>query len=261
MLDIEFLKSHNVDIDKSLELFGDIETYNETCKDFLDEIDSKLAELKKYKDANDMENYAVYAHSIKSDARYLGFTELMQVALDHEMAGKSNDQRFVVSEYDNLVNKTNEMIKIVKEYLGMDFETETLDTPISMEKNNVVLIADDSSLVSNFVIKAIQEEYNTIVAKDGKEVIDIISSGKYDIVALLLDLNMPHINGFDVLEFMKQKNLLEKIPVAIITGEDSKDMINKAFEYQIVDMLVKPFNDKDVLKVVEKTVNFYKLPR
>ena len=259
MLDISFLKQNNVDTDTAIELFGDVSIYNETCQDFLDGIDEKLNELKKYKEQNDMPNYAIYAHSIKSDARYLGFTEVAKVALDHEMAGKGNDERFVAREYDNLVNVTNQMISIVKQYLGVESNTQTINNVSNSDVQDVILIADDSKLVTNFVAKSIAEKYKSIVAYDGLEVIEVINNyPNYNIIGLFLDLNMPKMGGFEVLDYFKEHNLFEKIPVSIITGEDSKDMINKAFTYDICDMLVKPFNNKDVLRVAEKTVNFIK---
>ena len=259
MLDISFLKQNNVDIDAAIELFGDVSIYNETCQDFLDGIDEKLSELKKYKEQNDMPNYAIYAHSIKSDARYLGFTEVAKIALDHEMAGKGNDERFVQKEYDNLVNITNQMISIVKQYLGIEEQKKTLSSALNQDVQDVILIADDSKLVTNFVAKSIAEKYKAIVAYNGLEVIEIINNyPNYHVIALFLDLNMPKMGGFEVLDYFKEHNLFDRIPVSIITGEDSKDMINKAFTYDICDMLVKPFNSKDVLRVAEKTVNFDK---
>ena len=259
MLDINFLKQNNVDIDTAIELFGDISIYNETCQDFLDGIDEKLSELKKYKEAADMPNYAIYAHSIKSDARYLGFTEIAKIALDHEMAGKGNDEKFVMREYDNLVLAANKMINIVKEYLGQSTPAAAQVQSVANEKEDVVLIADDSKLVTNFVVRSIQDTYKTIVAYDGQEVLEIINNyPNYNIIAMFLDLNMPKMGGFEVLEYFKEHNLLDKIPVSIITGEDSKEMINKAFTYNICDMLVKPFNAADVKRVTEKTVNFHK---
>ena len=96
MLDINFLKQNGVDVDKSLELFGDMEIYNETFQDYLKGIEEKKANLKKYFDLRDMPNYAIFAHSIKSDARYLGFTDIAKIALDHEMAGKENNEAFVL---------------------------------------------------------------------------------------------------------------------------------------------------------------------
>ena len=257
MLDLNYLKQNNVDTDSAIELFGDVSIYNETCQDFLDGIDEKLSELKKYKEARDMANYAIYAHSIKSDARYLGFTEIAKVALDHEMAGKGNDERFVMREYDNLVNAANQMISIVKTYLGKEVQTGVTPQANPNAVENVVLIADDSKLVTNFITKSLDGMYKTIIAYDGLEVIEVINNyPNYNIIGMFLDLNMPKMGGFEVLQYFKDHDLFAKIPVSIITGEDSKEMINKAFTYPICDMLVKPFNAKDVVTVASKTVNF-----
>ena len=65
---------------------------------------------------------------------------------------------------------------------------------------------------------------------------------------------MPKVDGFAVLEFMRQNQLLKKMPVSIISGDSSKETIDKAFTYDIVDMLSKPFNDQSVRMVIEKTL-------
>ena len=97
------------------------------------------------------------------------------------------------------------------------------------------------------------------IAKDGAEAIDIITANKDNdkIKAILLDLNMPKVDGFAVLEFMRQSGMLETIPVSIISGDSSKETIDRAFTYGIVDMLGKPFNADDVKRVVEKNI-YYK---
>ena len=265
MLDINYLKQNGVDVDKSLELFGDMEIYNETFEDFIKGIDEKKNNLKRYFDLRDMPNYAIYAHSIKSDARYLGFTEIAKIALDHEMAGKENNEAFVVEHYNELVDATNKMIAIVDKYLNGTPEEQpqvqeqvqpTAPAPVQAPTvKDIILVADDSMLVTNFVIKTLNGKYNVEIAKDGKGVIDFINNPGYHIIGLLLDLNMPNVGGFEVLDYLNQNNLFDKIPTSIITGEDSKDMVNKAFTYGIVDMLVKPFSVNDLTKVVEKTVN------
>lgn len=259
MKNIEFLKAHNVDVDKSLELFGDIEIYNETMQDFLDGIEQKKTELLKYKQNDDWANYAIYAHSIKSDARYLGFKDIAAKCLEHEMAGKESNQYFIEKDYDNMVDKTNEMINIVSQYLNgeedKEFAKKDFTSTLNVDRKKVVLIADDSNLVSNFAKKMLQDKYDVVLAKDGKETIDIINSSEYEVLCLLLDLNMPNVSGYEVLEYFKDNNLFEQIPVSIITGEDSKEGIKKAFEYNIVDMLVKPFSTEDIKRVVEKTIS------
>ena len=95
------------------------------------------------------------------------------------------------------------------------------------------------------------------MAHDGKEAIDIIndpSKNNY-INAILLDLNMPNVNGYQVLEYFKQHDLFNKYPVSIITGADDKESITKVDQYPIIDVLLKPFNENDVKRIVERTMN------
>ena len=60
---------------------------------------------------------------------------------------------------------------------------------------------------------------------------------------------MPNVNGFEVLDFYKNKDLFRSIPISIITGVDDKESIDKAFKYPIVDILLKPFNERDVKRI------------
>ena len=108
----------------------------------------------------------------------------------------------------------------------------------------MILIVDDSDIVRNFVKKIFNDMYEVKLANDGKEALNYIASDTDNkIVGMLLDLNMPNVNGFQVLDYFDKNNLFSKIPVAIITGVDTKDEISKAFMYPIVDILNKPFND------------------
>ena len=80
MKDVNLLINNGVDVNASLELFGDIDTYNETLEDFLNTVDEKIGNMTKYKEESDMKNYAILVHSLKSDARYLGFTKLAELS-------------------------------------------------------------------------------------------------------------------------------------------------------------------------------------
>ena len=66
---------------------------------------------------------------------------------------------------------------------------------------------------------------------------------------------MPVKDGFAVLDYLKENNLLGHMPVTIVSGDYSKDAIDKAFSYNIVDMLSKPFNEAKIKEAVEKTIN------
>ena len=123
-----------------------------------------------------------------------------------------------------------------------------------MEK--AIIVADDSMIVKNIVEKAIDDEYMVLKASNGKEAIKHITDKKYEIVGMLLDLNMPESDGFMVLNYFKNNNLFRKYPIVIISGDDTKETIEKAFTYDIVDMLNKPFSKDNINNMVNKIINF-----
>lgn len=119
----------------------------------------------------------------------------------------------------------------------------------------ILLIVDDSSIITTFAAKMFKDEYNVIVAKDGNEAIEVIRNNfDSEFVGMFLDLNMPVCNGFEVLEVFKKNNLFGKIPVCILTGDDTKESIDKVFNYPIVDVLNKPFNEKEIKTSLEKMI-------
>ena len=278
MLNVDFLKENGVDVDKSLELFGDMQTYNDTVGEFLLGVSQKIPKLEEYKNAKDMNNYAIYVHSLKSDARYFGFTKLAELAYNQEMKSKVGDVYYIYDTYDELMSEVDRLTHVVKQYLGKEAvgsgseedANESLETTELLEEKvedvslgevynePTILVADDSNIVRNFVSRIFSDTYKVGVAKDGKEALDIIKAnqGNDSIKAILLDLNMPEVDGFAVLDYMKKNKLFTKMPVSIISGDSSKETIDKAFTYQIVDMIKKPFNDIDIKRVVERTIYF-----
>ena len=115
---IDYLKQNNIDIDKSLELLGDINTYNDLLKEFMATIKDKVNNLYRYKNNNDLANYAILVHSLKSDSRYLGFTKLADIALQHELKSKENDLTYLNNNFNLLFNEVKEVVNIISKYLN-----------------------------------------------------------------------------------------------------------------------------------------------
>ena len=249
MKDVNILKNNGVNVEKSLELFGDMQTYDETLETFLNEIDEKINNIKKYKEIADMANYAILVHSLKSDAKYFGFDKLAELSYNHELESKANHIYYIYDHFDELMDELERILNIVREYLGKEVIKKE---EVTINKDKTILVVDDSDVISTFIKKLFNNEYNVIVAKDGMEAINNFDNES--LVGMLLDLNMPNVNGFVVLEYMSKNNLLEKIPVSIITGVGNDDIVRKAFDYKIVDVLRKPFNERDIRKIVEKTI-------
>ena len=263
MKDKNYLIENGVEVDSGIALLGDNNMYNQIMGEFSTSFDDRMANIKKYKEMSDMVNYAVEVHSLKSDSKYLGFTTLATLSYNHEMASKAGDITSVNNHYNELINEANKVIEIVRTYLG---NTTTSNSPVEEVKvispkevnmaTKSILVADDSIIIRNFVKEIFSKDYGVLMASNGQEVINIVNSNSDSIAAILLDLNMPGVSGFDVLEYFKENNLFTKIPVSIISGASDKESINKAFTYPIVDMLNKPFSKENVRLVVEKTIDY-----
>ena len=259
MKSIQFLKDKGVDVDKSLELFGDINTYNDTIGEFLVGIHNKIKNLIDLMNKGDMQNYSIIVHSMKSDCKYFGFMKLANLAYEHEMKSKAGDLYYVTNHINDLIFETNNTIKLIQEYMNGEDEKEVEqleDVNPDVYNKKTILVVDDSNIIRNFVKRVFSDEYNVGTANDGDEANKIIKANKDNdfIVTILLDLNMPKVDGFAVLDYMKENKLLKKMPVSIISGDSSKETIDRAFKYEIVDMLEKPFNDQSVKMIIEKTL-------
>ena len=445
MKDTTILTNNGINVQASLELFGDMEMYDETLGDFLDMTDEKISSLENFKNANDMPNYAIAVHALKSDGRYLGFTTLADLCYESEMKSKAGDSVFVQENHPKILQEAKRVINLAQQYMGREVTavipegsmapaaapaveaapvaqpmptaevapaapmmTEAMPTvapaPVAMEpqvvyqqsspvaqdvamqqtmvqptetvvmqqpvmqteqvvqqvpvqpvqevpttaapitpestvtinfsdavqqpvatpitqtvqpqmvtqmveqvvqpvmetqaavsqeptiqfftpdnyqqndimsqalymqqptmdnpaavKQGIILVVDDSPLVSNFVKKIFSKNYEVIIASDGQKAIDIVNddSVRSRIKTCLLDLNMPNVNGFQVMDHFREKGFFVRTPVAIISGAEDAESIEKAKAYPVIDILPKPFNERDVQRVVEKCLACY----
>lgn len=246
MNNVDILVNNGVNIEKSLSILGDKNLFEETLDTFIKESDEKLRNIIKYKESNDMANYVILVRSLKSEANYLGFEKLASLAYQHEVSAM-NDVNFVVSHFDELISEFNRIVFVAKQYKG-------IQSNVSLKGK--ILVVDDSSIIRNFVKKIFKDEYEVLTAENGHEAIEVVKNNE-EILGMLLDLNMPECNGFEVLEYLKENNLFKKVPVSLLTGDDTKESIDKAFKYPIVDMVSKPFNENDVKAIVDKMISVH----
>ena len=114
--DRSYLEDNGVDVNHALELLGDMDMYNMTINDFMAEVESKWARINEYKNTNNMPDYSIEVHSLKSDCKYLGFMRLADIAYQHELKSKENDSNFINEHFDELTNEYNKVLEIAKNY-------------------------------------------------------------------------------------------------------------------------------------------------
>ena len=115
--DIEYLKNNNIDVDGAIKTLGDIETYNMTISAYLDDSDDLWKKINEYKNSNNMDDYAIEVHALKSSSRYIGLTKLGDIAYQHELKSKENNIDYITSHFSELDDEYNKNIVIVKNYV------------------------------------------------------------------------------------------------------------------------------------------------
>ena len=117
MRDVSILSDNGVDIEGALTLLGDLSFYDETLEAFLEENETRMPNIEKYRKELNMDDYAILVHALKSDSKYLGFKKLAEIAYEHEMASKANNVDEVNKKYDELIKEVNKVTDIAKAYL------------------------------------------------------------------------------------------------------------------------------------------------
>ena len=124
-----------------------------------------------------------------------------------------------------------------------------------MEKQQILIVDDEE--INRVILKEIfQEDYEIIEAVDGRDAIYKIQS-RHNLVLILLDVIMPVMDGFMVLEYMQSHNLIEKIPVILITSESVGESEGKAYSYGVADVMHKPFYPYIVKRRSKNIINLY----
>ena len=113
-----------------------------------------------------------------------------------------------------------------------------------MDKQKTIMIVDDTEVNIVILVEALQEEYDLIVAINGKDAIDILKEQKPDLI--LLDIMMPEMDGYEVLSNLKKERNLGNIPVILLSAISDSDSKTKGFSLGAVDYITKPF---DIIEV------------
>lgn len=123
-------------------------------------------------------------------------------------------------------------------------------------QKNTLLIVDDMDINREILMDIFEEQFDAIEAADGEEAIRQLEMHKDEIALMFLDLQMPQKNGLEVLEYMNRENLMQKIPVIMITGEATVESDVNAYELGVSDIIYKPFSEAIVIR---RTLNLIEL--
>ena len=139
-------------------------------------------------------------------------------------------------------------------------EEDAIDGEHRIERSKIkqqILLVDDSEINREILTEILKDDYRILQAENGEEGIRILQEHENDIALVLLDILMPGLNGFDVLNLMNVNHWIEDIPVIIISAENSSDYVRKAYELGASDYVNRPFDSKTVYQRVYNIIKLY----
>ncbi len=168
---------------------------------------------------------------------------------------------------DDCVMKADHLMYMAKTYKNrVVTDWKDVDKFIEIEREllgnkPLILIVDDSKMNRFLLRNILEEDYRVIEAKDGEEAIRMINQYHADISMILLDIVMPKLDGFGVLEFMNVNDIVEDIPVIMISSMNEDSAIKRCYELGISEYIKRPFDSEIVKKRVGNIINLYKRQR
>lgn len=124
-------------------------------------------------------------------------------------------------------------------------------------EKQVILIVDDSMINREFLIDILDDQYQIIEAENGAKAVEILEELGEKISLVLLDIVMPVMDGFGVLDEMNRKSWIDSIPVIMISSENALDFLDRAYDLGVTDFIRRPFDPNIVLHRVANTITLY----
>lgn len=236
---------------------GDKELFGEMVQTFREE--SKLDEIEKFYLANDLKNYRILVHAVKSTALSIGASELSAQAKALEAAAKEDDENFIAENHGNFI----ENYRRVTELIGAAMNSENTDSGEDEETIEDVqphiLVVDDDPMNLKVAQRLLSKKYLVDTAASGNDAMKILLAEGKNIDLILLDIHMPDEDGFDVIKKLKANKKLENIPVIFLTADDDLNAETEGFKAGAMDFIRKPFIPDIMLQKIGRMLELYRL--
>ena len=125
------------------------------------------------------------------------------------------------------------------------------------ENREAILIVDDSAMNRMLLSDILADTYNIIEAEDGEQAIAILQQHASEISIVVLDMVMPKVDGFGVLEAMNENRWIQFLPVVSISTESSPEFVERAYSLGVTDFINRPFDELIVIRRVSNTIKLY----
>ena len=189
-----------------------------------------------------------------------GYSQLrISVSIGGVLSGSGNTVEQAIRKADQFMYqaKTCKNMVVTEHDEQLNEQQESANNNGSKAYKYRILVVDDSEMNREILSEILSEEYDIIEADSGDTCIDMLRKYETGISLVLLDIVMPGMDGFGVLNYMNRHHYLEDIPVIMISSEDSAEIVRRAYEMGVSDYINRPFDAGVVHRRVYNTIKLY----
>ena len=189
-----------------------------------------------------------------------GYSQLrISVSIGGVLSGLGNTVEQAIRKADQFMYqaKTCKNMVVTEHDEQLNEQQESANNNGSKAYKYRILVVDDSEMNREILSEILSEEYDIIEADSGDTCIDMLRKYETGISLVLLDIVMPGMDGFGVLNYMNRHHYLEDIPVIMISSEDSAEIVRRAYEMGVSDYINRPFDAGVVHRRVYNTIKLY----
>ena len=248
-------KLQGLDVNKGLAYCGGREVlYKDMLLSFVQK--EKLEDIHAFYEIRDWKNYEVLVKALEETSDSIGATELAGQAGMLKIAAKEENHYYLESHHKDVMKQYQELLLQLHEVLVGKKQEEEEE---HYETEAHVLVVDDDEMNLKLAEHILGKFYTVSGVNSAREALRLLEKGKTDL--LLLDLHMPDIDGFEMIQLLQEQEKYKGIPVVLLTADNDREIEVKGFKAGAQDFITKPFIPEIMIQRVDRILEFSRLQK
>lgn len=217
----------------------------------------KHAQICKFYEEKDWEQYRILVHALKSTSLMIGAVKLSERAKQLEYAARDNQIDVIKENHDTVMKDYEKLLALLRKNLGRE-SMQQKQTGKTEDKERI-LVVDDDRMNVKVAERLLNSYYFVDCATSGKEALGYLSEEHPDLI--LLDLHMPEMDGFEVIQRIKEQEALQDIPVIFLTADNDSEAEVRGLREGALDFIKKPFIADIMLQRIQRILELDRLQK
>lgn len=236
---------------------GEEEFYQEMLVSYLN--NDKRQDVKEAFEKENIDGYRILVHALKSTSLTIGAVEVSEKAKALEMAAKNQDWDFVQKNHEELLKQYETLLERIDKVINRQEEPGETSVKNGEAKEFHILMVDDDAMNLAIGERMLAGRFQLTCAKSGAETLELLEEMTPDLI--LLDIHMPDMSGFEVMEQLQKKEVLKEIPVVFLTADNDRDVEVKGLKAGAKEFIRKPFVADVMIERVSRLLEFERLKK